>query len=199
MILESPVGYALWSVPFNKPKILAVKRLLEKNQKTRGRVLDVGCGPGSNAPVFADGFDYLGVDFNPQYIESALKLFPKMSFLVGDATKLNLDGKKFDLILINSLMHHLDNEECNKLMTDLKPLLAEKGIIIVQEPLIPPINKPFMTLMMNQDRGDYFRHLEDWQKIFSSANFQINDEDFYLMKLFGLTGWSMYSALLTAK
>lgn len=198
-ILESPIGYALWSTPFNKPKIVAIKRVLEKNQKLSGSVLDVGCGPGSNAPVFDEGYDYLGVDFNPKYIESASRIFPKMTFLVGDATKLELNGKKFDIILINSLMHHLDNQGCHKLMTDLKPLLKDSGIITIQEPLIPQKNQRFMTLMMNLDRGDYFRHLADWQNIFNSADYKIVDETFYTMKLLGITGWSMYSALLSAK
>ena len=37
-------------------------------------VLDVGCGPGTNAPHFAHA-DYLGVDINPSYVATAARRY----------------------------------------------------------------------------------------------------------------------------
>jgi ubiquinone/menaquinone biosynthesis C-methylase UbiE len=196
-ILESSIGYSIWSAPLSVPKMAAIRDILNKTKKTQGRVLDVGCGPGSNAVIFAGNYDYVGIDYNAQYIETATKKYPNMTFKVADATKLALTGNTFDIVLINSLMHHIDDAGCHKLMQDLKPLLNKDAIIIIQEPLIPEKNQHFMRLMMQQDRGDYFRTLEQWNSIFQAAHFTIAEADFYNIKLLNvITGWWMYSVVL---
>src|SRR6478672_7111989 len=101
-ILESSLGYALWSAPVNRPKVDAIRQMLQKCG--RGKVLDVGCGPGTNAEIFAD-WDYVGIDLNASYIENARSKFPGMRFVHGDATALDLKDERFPVILINSLMH----------------------------------------------------------------------------------------------
>jgi hypothetical protein len=54
-----------------------------------------------------------------------------------------------------------------------------------------------MRLMMQQDRGDYFRTLEQWNSIFQAAHFTIAEADFYNIKLLNvITGWRMYSVVL---
>ena len=54
-----------------------------------------------------------------------------------------------------------------------------------------------MRFLINQDRGDYFRPLEDWKAIFESSGFTIAFENFYERKLaYLVTGWKMYSVLL---
>lgn len=196
-ILESSLGYALWSAPVNRPKVIAIKHMLQKCGK--GKVLDVGCGPGTNAEIFTD-WDYVGIDLNPSYIENAKLKFPGKRFLHGDATTLDLGGEQFPVILINSLMHHLNDSECAQLLEGIKPILAENGAIIVQEPLTPSKDQILMRFLMNQDRGDYFRPLADWKAIFERSGLAIATEDFYEMKLaYLVTGWKMYSVLLKRK
>jgi SAM-dependent methyltransferase len=145
--------------------------MLAKTGKSGGRLLDVGCGPGTNTALF-DGWDYHGVDLNPKYIETARSRFPDRRFDVGDATKLGVDGK-FDVVLINSLMHHIDDAGCRSLLSGLAALLAD-------------------------DRGEYFRSLDHWKDLFSTGDLKIREEEFYTMRLAGfLVGWRMYSVLLT--
>ena len=196
IILESPMGYRLWSEPFNKPKIAAIDKMLAAVSLNESRILDVGCGPGTNAPYFA-GCDYLGVDLNPQYIESARSKFPDLRFSTEDATELSVSNEKFDVVLINSLMHHLDDEGCRALLGSLHSLVSENGFLIVQEPLVPENGQFLKTFFMNQDRGDFFRPLVDWQELFRSSGYEISADDHYEMKLGGvLAGWDMYSAKL---
>src|SRR6476661_2658092 len=152
-ILESSLGYKLWSAPVNRPKVEAIGRMLSKCGK--GKVLDVGCGPGTNAEIF-EGWDYVGVDLNAQYIADAQRKYPNKRFVHGDATALGLAGEKFPVILINSLMHHLNDSECSQLLTGIKPIMAADGSVIVQEPLTPASDQRLMRFLMNQDRGDHF-------------------------------------------
>jgi SAM-dependent methyltransferase len=172
--------------------------MLETSGRFGGRALDVGCGPGTNAALFV-GWDYVGVDLNEKYISTARAIYPPMRFEVGDATKLDIGGK-FDVVLINSLMHHIDDAGCLSLLGGLSNLLNDGGSVITQEPLIPEDGNRLQTFFMNQDRGDYFRTTGHWQKLFDDGGFRIDKEEFYTMKLAGfLVGWRMYSALLTRK
>lgn len=64
-ILEQPLSYRLWQAPFAEAKFAPA---LRHNDLTRvRRILDVGCGPGTNAHHF-EGIDYLGIDLNPRYV-----------------------------------------------------------------------------------------------------------------------------------
>lgn len=196
-ILESPVGYAVWSEPFNRPKIHAIERMLRRSGNEKGRILDVGCGPATNASFFSD-WDYLGVDLNPEYIKVARTKFPGLRFEVADAAALELNGEKFDVVLINSLMHHLNDAECSELLRGIRHTLGENSTIITQEPLTPDTKKRLMRFLMNNDRGDYFRTQEEWKNIFHINNYQIVFEEFYSLKIARLiVGWHMYSVLLT--
>ena len=67
-ILSLPLVYRTWQAPFAQGKM---KPILETTDLTKiERVLDVGCGPGTNAPFFLKN-RYLGLDINPRYIRNA--------------------------------------------------------------------------------------------------------------------------------
>jgi SAM-dependent methyltransferase len=71
-ILEHPAVYAAWQAPFASQKFAPVERHLAHHDVRR--ILDVGCGPGTNAPRFA-GADYVGVDINERYLVIAREKF----------------------------------------------------------------------------------------------------------------------------
>lgn len=170
-------------------------RMIERAGHSGGRLLDVGCGPGTNAALL-HGWNYLGVDLNPKYIETAHQRYPEKRFAVADATQLNVEGT-FDVVLINSLMHHLDDAGCLNLLLSLHALLADSGFIVIQEPLVPETGKRIQNFLMDQDRGDHFRRLDHWRELFARGGLAVTEEEFYKMKLAGIVvGWQMYSALL---
>ena len=158
--------------------------------------LGYGCGPGPNSPFFGPVHDSLGVDINPAYIETAKRKYPTMKFAVGDATRLDVSGRFFDIVLINSLLHHLDDDGTLTLLTAIKQLLRPDGVIAVQEPLIPHSNEWFIRLMMKMDRGKHFRTLDRWRHLYSESGYEAASEEFYQIKILGITGWRMHSVLL---
>jgi SAM-dependent methyltransferase len=100
-LLEHPLVYLAWQAPFIEEKLRPV---FQHNDMSRvRRVLDVGCGPGTNAAHF-HSVDYLGLDLNPKYIERAQRKYAR-SFQVADVTTYAFD-RKFDFVLMNSLLHH---------------------------------------------------------------------------------------------
>src|SRR5690348_8507904 len=106
-LLEQPLVYRLWMAPFAEAKLAP---LAAHNDLARvRRVLDVGCGPGTNAAHFRDA-DYLGVDINERYVADARRRHGR-TFLAADITAYQVTGDPFDCILVNSFLHHVDRSE----------------------------------------------------------------------------------------
>jgi SAM-dependent methyltransferase len=107
-LLERTMIYSLWQAPFAADKLAPL--LAHNDLREVRRVLDVGCGPGTNTRLFAHA-DYLGIDINQDYIENARRKY-KRPFVAADVTTYddNTLGT-FDFILINSFLHHLIRKE----------------------------------------------------------------------------------------
>ena len=194
-ILNTPLGYRLWSALLNAQKMQAISRLLPKRLSLR--VLDLGCGPGSNASLFENA-DYLGIDINVRYVRAARKSYPNMRFEVGDVRHLSLKESGFDMILINSLLHHLSDYKVSSLLVTVSRLLSPEGKVIILEPLTPRRSCWIPRLLMSLDRGDYFRKQAYWRSLFQ-RDFFIEKEESYNLRLFGITGWYIISCSLRKK
>ena len=111
-LMESRALYSVWQAPFVRDKIQPV---LAHNDLSRiKRVLDVGCGPGTNARWFLH-CDYTGVDLNPAYIDYARRRYQR-NFVVADVTAGAFASEQFDFVLANSLLHHIDDENARILL-----------------------------------------------------------------------------------
>jgi len=162
-IMDQTTAYRLWQAPFLHQKFVPI--LNQNDLGTVQRVLDVGCGPGTNHPYFK-GRDYLGIDINEQYIEYARRKFGGR-FEVADVTKYKVDDdEKFDFVLLNSLLHHLDDEETDSVLGSLSSVLSDDGHVHIIDLVLPDERGIPRFLAMN-DRGDHGRPLVRWREIFS--------------------------------
>jgi SAM-dependent methyltransferase len=185
-LLEFPIVYRLWIAPFAEQKLAPV---FHHNDMQRiRRVLDVGCGPGTNAPHFARN-RYLGLDFNARYIESARRRHSG-EFVVADVTKFQVDpSERFDFILVNSLLHHLDDAGVEHILSHLGPLLSPDGFVHILE-LVMPRQPGIPRILAGWDRGRYPREEQDWRNIFSRHFDQVLVEPFSLTAA-GVHLWNM--------
>jgi len=76
----------------------------------RASLLEVGCGGGYYARIFAElphtRVDYTGIDFSPSMVRQAQASYPSARFEVGDATALAFADGAFDIVYNGvSLMH----------------------------------------------------------------------------------------------
>jgi trans-aconitate methyltransferase len=156
-LLDHSVFYSLWQAPFAERKFRPF--LAHNPPETYGRVLDVGCGPGTNAQYFR-GADYTGIDLNPAYVARARRRYG-LKFIAADAVAHEYGEEKYDTILINSFLHHLDDEQTDTMLRRLSGLLTPGGHIHVLEPETVPYRSA-ARLMERLDRGDHFRPLAAW-------------------------------------
>jgi trans-aconitate methyltransferase len=184
--MEHTLAYRVWQAPFAERKLAP---LMAHNDLSRARrVLDVGCGPGTNTQHFA-GADYLGIDFNPAYIESARRRHGR-EFVVADVTTYEVSHEqRFDLILANSLFHHIDSANVRRILAHLSTLLADDGYVHVFD-LVLPERPSISRFLARADRGEYPRPLEEWRELFTSAFEPVVFEP-YPLGTAGMTLWNM--------
>ena len=176
-------AYRAWQAPFAGSKL---RPLLARTDFARvRRVLDVGCGPGTNAPVF-ERVAYTGVDINSGYIADARRRHGR-DFRVVDVTNLGSETlEPADFILVNSLLHHLDTDEVHRTLAALPPLLTEHGSVHILE-LVLPEQWSMARVMARLDRGRYPRPVDEWRTLFN-AHFT---EQVFEPYMFGGGLWSM--------
>lgn len=185
-LLESPLVYRTWQAPFASAKLEPF--LARVDLAHTRRVLDVGCGPGTNAPIFA-GADYVGIDINPEYIRVASSRYPGR-WVVGDVTdETVLPDQQFDCVFANSLMHHLDDRSVRSLLGRMARLTASGGRVHVLD-LVLPATVSAGRVLAQLDRGRFARPVEQWRSLFSE---HLREEHFqpYAFGLPFLPLWQM--------
>lgn len=184
-LFEVPWVYRLWQAPFQEQKLSPLFR--HNDMGGVRRVLDVGCGPGTNAPHF-ERHDYLGLDINPEYVSRARERYG-MRFAVADVTRYEVRDEPFDFILVNSFFHHVNDEDADRILAHLATLLTEDGHIHVLDLVLPQRASP-ARLLARMDRGDYPRPVPAWRSLLGQ---HFNEEVFepYDLGVMGLALWKM--------
>ena len=164
-VMDNTLAYRLWQAPFAAEKFAPV--LAHNDLRCIRRVLDVGCGPGTNAAYFSHA-EYLGIDMNPKYVEHARRTYGR-KFVAADVTQLEVaPGEQFDFILVNSLLHHIDLDGVEKLLAHLATLLTKDGHIHIIE-LVLPEGASVARFLARADRGKYPRPLAQWRTLFTES------------------------------
>jgi SAM-dependent methyltransferase len=185
-LMEHTLAYRIWQAPFAERKLAPL--FAHNDVPNVRRVLDVGCGPGTNTHHFAHA-DYLGIDFNPDYIESARQRHGR-EFVVADVTKYEVsDDQRFDLILANSLFHHIDTESTRRILAHLSTLLAPDGHVHIFD-LVLPARASMARLLARADRGDFPRPIDEWRTLFDEA-FETEVFEPYHLGARGVSLWNM--------
>jgi SAM-dependent methyltransferase len=186
-LLEKTAVYRLWQKPFENQKFAP---LLAHNDFRRiRRVLDVGCGPGINTRFFG-GSDYLGIDINPGYISYAERRY-KRQFLVADVTRFTVaQGERFDFVLLNSFLHHVDDASVRRILSHLCTVLTADGHIHILDLILPP-DPSVARFLARADRGQFPRPLEQWREICSSIFDMVIFEP-YIVGVLNIPLWHMF-------
>ena len=186
-LLERPLVYRTWQKPFVEQKLAPI---LRSSDFTRARrVLDVGCGPGTNTSHFGNA-DYVGIDINPSYIASARRRYSRR-FVVADVTSYSATAEgAFDFILVNSLLHHVATPGVRRLLSHLATLLSDDGHVHIVDLVLPPERFSIPRALARADRGDYPRPLAEWRQLFGEA-FEIVDFEAFPLVAGGVTLWNL--------
>ena len=185
-LLEMTQAYRLWQAPFVEKKFAPLRAHNDLRQARQ--VLDVGCGPGTNTAPFARS-GYLGIDHNLRYLQHARRRYGR-AFLAADITRPALAPRaRFDFILMNSFLHHVDTPSAREILHRLAALLTEDGHIHILD-LLLPARASVARVLARLDRGQFPRPLEEWKQLFSESFTTVVLEPYAVTGL-GLNLWEM--------
>jgi SAM-dependent methyltransferase len=118
-----------------------MRRSIADSSIEKGRrltLLDVGCGPGQNSELFAEIADVVGVDVSPEFIQYARSQSRHENAGYIESDYLNFQtNEKFDVIVIQGVIHHLPEEQRKLFIEKASSDLLEGGILIVGDEFLP--------------------------------------------------------------
>ena len=125
------------------------------------KLLDFGFGEGHKTIEFAKlGVKVTAADINQKNINRLIRVMPKSLKKIISTTKLAknkklpLRGNRFDGIVINEVLEHIDNTEF--ILSELHRILKKKGYICIS---VPTFNSAFVFNKLNPAYKDYSGHV----------------------------------------
>ncbi len=134
---------------------------------TGEKVLDLGCGP-ADVLEYLPPVQYTGIDISAQYIEAAKKRFGATGkFLCEDLSTFSLDGEQgsFDLVLATGVVHHLADEEAQKLFTFARFALRPHGRLVTFDGCYAPGQSRLAKWILSKDRGKFVRTVPNYARL----------------------------------
>jgi 2-polyprenyl-3-methyl-5-hydroxy-6-metoxy-1,4-benzoquinol methylase len=98
-----------------------------------GKVLDIGCGPGTFIGNYLDGVDCLGIDFSAPQIDYANRRYGTAEHRFSTQSLAGLDAS-FDAITMIELIEHLPPAAARRLLAEARGLLSPGGRLVVTTP-----------------------------------------------------------------
>jgi len=139
--------------------------LNSKNKK----ILEIGCSTGNVAReiIDMDNNSYYGVDISKKYIDMATKSSAKGKFLQMDARKLDFDNELFDIVMLSSILHHIDNDTGRICFKEIHRVLKKDGVVIISEPIVN--HKSLISIILCKlDRGHFIRTTGEYKNLFKN-------------------------------
>lgn len=94
-----------------EPMYQATEEFFLDNKDEVGRVLEVGCGPGTLGARLNKSFDYRGIDFSANAIEMAIETYPELEGRVSvkDLYDPNIYTADVNTVLAIEVFEHIDD------------------------------------------------------------------------------------------
>jgi SAM-dependent methyltransferase len=110
-----------------------IKLFQQKFITQHANVLDLGCGPGSNARLIREGgptCNITGVDVSDKMISLARELAPGCDFIVEDIRQFTPD-RFFDAVIASFCIVHLTDQETAALLATISQKVVDNGSLYI--------------------------------------------------------------------
>lgn len=134
------------------------------------RVLDIGCGLGTIVP-FLPNVEYAGFDASQAYINVARARFgDRATFRCERVSTYSLAKTSyFDLVLAIGVLHHLGDEEAQRLFRIAHAALKPGGRLVTVDGCLTKDQSWVARYLVSRDRGRYVRTCEAYRQIASQV------------------------------
>jgi SAM-dependent methyltransferase len=90
-------------------------------------VLEIGCGPGTDAPALSAGRRYMGIDLSSVQLDHAKRAAPAGTFLHADALEIAFPPSSFDAVVGFYVFNHVPQEHMEPLFRRILGWLRPAG------------------------------------------------------------------------
>jgi 2-polyprenyl-3-methyl-5-hydroxy-6-metoxy-1,4-benzoquinol methylase len=185
-VLELPAAYNLFQIVVgaDRPRRQFIEDYVVPLKNAR--VLEVGCGPGTNIQSLPDSIEYVGCDNNDIYIQYARREYgDRAEFYTKSVEELGSLGlKPFDAIIAMAVLHHLNDAEVLTLCDQVIPLLKPGGSFITGDPCFVVNQAPFERFITACDRGEFIRFPDQYEALvkmrFAEVKVEVNPTNSYI-------------------
>lgn len=135
------------------------------------RIFDIGCGPGHIINYIPKGIDYIGFDIDRRYIESANRRFGDQGRFVArifDRSAADDYGQP-DLILMNGVLHHLDDISSLAIVESAAAILPEHGAFFALDGCYRVGQSLISYYLLKSDRGKFVRTAAEYYDLVATA------------------------------
>lgn len=108
------------------------------------RVLDVGCGTGTQLQRYVDaGCEVAGVDASPAMLDRArARLGEDADLRLADAEHLPFEDRSFDIVTATLVLHELTPEARSRVAREMRRVLRDGGRVVVVDFHVGPLRPP---------------------------------------------------------
>ena len=140
------------------------------------KVVDIGCGPANTVHLLQKGVQYVGFDVSEKYIAHAREIFardPNRTFVVGVAEDFVADlppqMQNADLVIMNGLLHHLDDADALTALKLARESLSSSGRLVCLEACFLVRQSILASWVLKQDRGQNVRSEPEWKALIAQV------------------------------
>jgi SAM-dependent methyltransferase len=127
---ETGIGSLPW---YNKDLDNDLKEYLRTMNMTKGRLLDLGTGPATQAIELSKlGFQVTATDISENAITRAKRMSNSIEFIVDDILESKLKVDSFDYILDRGCFHVLEPSSRQKYVNQVSRLLRDGGLLFLK-------------------------------------------------------------------
>lgn len=139
-----------------------LKRILNEryNKINPNLILDVGCGIGNYA---INENSYVGIDLNYNYLKYSKSKNKIGKVALMDAGSLGFMNETFDIVLMSSIGHHINNCNLEASILEAKRVLRKNGYFLFVDVIRPLMPYKWLCMILEKcDEGCFFRNEDDY-------------------------------------
>lgn len=99
------------------------------------KILDIGCGRGELVKrMLGVGVNAFGIDYSSAAVTIAKNVCGSGRIVRANAIHLPFTNEKFDKIVLTDVVEHLDQEDLDKCLKEVKRVLKNDGVVLIHTP-----------------------------------------------------------------